>query len=94
MVHAGFSVFFLLSLLIAVVALARAAVQNLPRIRRALDGFVPEEEAAAEFRFNECATADVPRIAARLRVRFPEGLAPVRHVPRAWPFEREDPSFG
>jgi hypothetical protein len=36
----------------------------------------------------------VPRIARRLRVTFPDGLAPVLRVPRAWPFEREDPMFG
>jgi hypothetical protein len=93
MMHAGFAAFFLLSLLVTVVALARAAAQNLGRIRRALDGSVTVEESASEFRLKVCRTAEVPRIAARLGVKFPDGLTPVLHVPRAWPFEREDPSF-
>ena len=94
MAHPGFSVFFLLSLLTAAIALVRAAWHNLARIRAALAGTPVLEDLAPEFRLKVCPTAEVPRIAKRLRVRFPEGLAPVRHVPRAWPFEREDPMFG
>ena len=94
MMHAGFAVFFLASLLVAVVALVRAAADNIGRIKCALDGFVPAQERPPEFSLKVCSTAEVPRIARRLGVRFPEGLAPVRYVPRAWPFEREDPSFG
>lgn len=94
MIHAGFAVFFLLSLLAALVALVRAAADNMARIKGALDGFVVVEENAPDVQLRVCRTAEVPRIARRLAVRFPESLAPVRHVPRAWPFEREDPSFG
>lgn len=94
MAHTGFSVFFLLSLLSAAVALARVAWQNLPRIRGALAGTPAVEDLAPEFRLKVCPTAEVPRIARRLRITFPDGLAPVLRVPRAWPFEREDPMFG
>lgn len=87
MVYIGFAAFFLLSLLIGLAMLARFAAQNLPRIMRALSGSVPVREASAEFRLSVCDTAEVPRIAQRLNVRFPDGLTPVLHVPRAWPFE-------
>jgi hypothetical protein len=94
MAHAGFSVFFLLSLLAAAVALVRATWLDLGRIRAALAGTAAAEQLAPEFRLKVCPTAEVPRIARRLRVTFPEGLAPVLRVPRAWPFEREDSLFG
>jgi hypothetical protein len=94
MAHAGFSVFFLLSLMAAAVALYRAAWGNLPRILRALEGAPQVQARAPEFRHRSCPTADVPRVAKRLRITFPENLAPVRRVRRAWPFEREDPMFG
>ena len=94
MAHTGFSVFFLLSLLTAAITLVRATWYNLARIRAALAGTPAAEKLAPEFRLKVCPTAEVPRIARRLRVCFPEGLAPVRRVPRAWPFERENPTFG
>ena len=94
MAHAGFSVFFLLSLMAAAIALYRAAWGNISRIRRALEGAAEAQEDAPEFRHRSCPTAEVPRVARRLRITFPEGLAPMRRVPRAWPFEREDPMFG
>ena len=94
MAHTGFSVFFLLCLLTAAIALVRAAWNNLERIKGALAGSPAAQDLAPEFRLKVCPTSEVPRIARRLRVRFPEGLAPVRRVPRAWPFERENPTFG
>jgi hypothetical protein len=94
MAHTGFSVFFLLSLLTAAAALVRAAWHNLPRIRAALAGAPAGDAPEPEFQLKVCPTADVPRIARRLRITFPDGLAPVLRVPRAWPFEREDPMFG
>lgn len=89
MAHTGFSVFFLFSLLTAAVALGRAAWHNFDRIRTALACAPASEESKPEFRLKVCPTSEVPRIASRLRVTFPEGLAPVFRVPRAWPFERE-----
>jgi hypothetical protein len=88
MAHTGFAVFFLLALLVAAVALVRTGVQNLTRITRALHGLVVVREAADEVRLRVLPTAEVPRIAQRLAATFPDGLAPVHHVPRAWPFER------
>jgi hypothetical protein len=94
MAHTGFSVFFLLSLLAAAIALVRAAWHNFERIRAALACTPASEQLEPEFRLKVCPTSEVPRIANRLHVRFPEGLAPVFRVPRAWPFEREDSLFG
>ena len=94
MAHAGFSIFFVLALLAAAIALTRAAWHNLARIRAALAGIPAAEAPAPEISLTVCPTAEVPRIARRLRVTFPEGLAPVLRVPRAWPFEREDLRFG
>lgn len=87
MAHTGFAIFFMLLLMVALAALIRVALQNFQRIKQALDGIQTIEEPACDCRVRVCPTAEVPRIAARLNVRFPEGLAPVRHVQRAWPFE-------
>ena len=93
MAHFGFSVFFALSLLAGAIALFRAAVQNLGSIKQALDGSVVMREASLEVQVRVCETAKLPRIAERLNVRFPDGLAPVLYVPRAAPFEARGPVF-
>jgi hypothetical protein len=88
MAQGAFAMFFLLSLAAGLVALARLALHERPRVIRALLGIEASGEAARVTRIEVCATADVPRIADRLRRIYPSGLAPVRRVPRAWPFER------
>jgi hypothetical protein len=91
MAHAGFAVFFLLSLLATVAALVRVAAGQSHRIKQALRGIASVEEDPSEVRIRVRPTAEVPRIAERLNVRFPDGLAPVLRVRRAWPFEARVP---
>ncbi len=93
MAHLGFAIFFLLSLIVAAIALVRTAVQNIERIRQALEAGWTTMEASSEVRIAVCETADVPRIARRLKTRFPDGLAPVLYVPRAAPFEPQQTAF-
>lgn len=88
MAHTGFAVFFLMTLLVAAAALVRTGTQNLTRITCALHGLIVFREAADEVRLEVRPTAELPRIAQRLAATFPEGLAPVHCVARAWPFER------
>ena len=88
MAQSAFAIFFLLSLAAALSTLWRLAVHNTPRVIRTLFGTQEFTEAAHLTRVEVCATADVPRIADRLRWAYPANLAPVLRVPRAWAFER------
>ena len=87
MAHAGFSVFFVAMLFAAVAMLLRVGRREWARISAALRGEVVDADVPMECKVRVCATREVPRIAARLNVRFPDGLAPVARIRRAWPFE-------